>query len=266
VVTSHGIEGDFHEWGINSGDIDGDDFFSLVVPAIGANAMRQFRAFALGANRKGFRLDFPIGAAFVAALAGMPPFWISHLILRIYVGRVNPASRLDPRKRALGFPAFKGIPPLIGGRPGTFTRFQVQITTALSAQSPAIFPAKGPHGDGQQQSLPDLLPDVQGFPVKINSFHLARAQDLFRRFLRHRLRPGPVVDLEKGFVFLFKVFHTPVANQPQLPGDPALGRYQAPSLRNLAVYFAWRSNQARIQVNSQSGNPALFMDDDFFPI
>jgi hypothetical protein len=65
-----GILGDFHA----------DDFFALVVAAVGADAVGQFRALALGTFRERTGLDFPVGTALVPALARMTPFWIRHFV------------------------------------------------------------------------------------------------------------------------------------------------------------------------------------------
>jgi hypothetical protein len=65
-VTTHCIKGYSH---LNYlGDVNADDFFTLVISAGRTDAVGHLRAFALGANGKRLGLDFPVRAAFIAAL------------------------------------------------------------------------------------------------------------------------------------------------------------------------------------------------------
>lgn len=52
----------------------GDNLSAVVIPAVGADVMRQTGVMALGANSQIRRFDFPMGAAFSAPGSGMSSF------------------------------------------------------------------------------------------------------------------------------------------------------------------------------------------------
>jgi hypothetical protein len=57
-----------------------DDFFSIIVAAILANPVGQFRFFAIGTNRQPFNGQGIMGSSFMGPLVGMSSLWKRHLL------------------------------------------------------------------------------------------------------------------------------------------------------------------------------------------
>ena len=64
-----------------------DDLFAVVVTALRANVMRHLRLVALRAGNEARSIEFPVGAALVAACLGSLTLWYCHLIFTSEVMR-----------------------------------------------------------------------------------------------------------------------------------------------------------------------------------